>query len=393
MWFGSLLFIGIFVNLLIDNTALAYPEFIGYKYTSCLTCHFNGNGNGPLNDYGRAVWSAEIAGRLFSGNKSPEELGQSSGFLGSTKLPWWIRPGIKARELYYQVNPGQSTSSSRSILMQADGNLALLFNKKQSFAFIGSFGYAPTPQSQQQQTNPPTIKNWISREHYFRVQAAKSLWIYAGMLDKVYGIRIVNHTAYSRAMTGLAQNDQSHSLILQFIQPNWEWSVDGFFGNLYQDSELRQKGFSTLFEYEIEPFWRIGFSALSSKNNFVENKRYAIHSRNGLGEGSALLFELGLIDNIPVQSDSGGQKKSGYYMYAEAMQRLIRGYHFFVVGQAYKDDFSTAHSDYVKAGAGILAFPMPRLELRLEFENTRDIASDTTSPDTWAILSQLHISL
>jgi hypothetical protein len=60
-------------------SAKAYPEFIGYGYSSCMTCHVNGQGGGPLSDYGRALWSAEIAGRLFySKNTTDDEMGAQS---------------------------------------------------------------------------------------------------------------------------------------------------------------------------------------------------------------------------------------------------------------------------------------------------------------------------
>src|SRR5689334_1707948 len=117
----------------VSATAYAYPEFIGFNYSSCLTCHYNANGNGPLNDYGRALWSAEIAGRLFSGNKTEDQLGESSGFLGSTQLPWWIRPGIKARDMYYRTSPGGTGVSSRNIVMQAEANAALFLDHDQKY--------------------------------------------------------------------------------------------------------------------------------------------------------------------------------------------------------------------------------------------------------------------
>ena len=116
----------------------AYPEFIGYKYSSCLTCHFNGNGNGPLNDYGRALWASEIAGRWLARGRSEEQLGRSSGFLGRKKMPWWLRPGIKARQLQLVQNPGGSNETSRSILMQAEANAAIFFKKDQFNQSISS---------------------------------------------------------------------------------------------------------------------------------------------------------------------------------------------------------------------------------------------------------------
>lgn len=376
--------------LFCSKSAWAYPEFIGYKYASCLTCHYNGNGGGPLNDYGRALWSTEIAGRMFAGDKTAEQLGESSGFLGSTKLPWWIRPGIKARELYFVSQPGQKAQTSKSIVMQAEGNVALLFNQRESFAFIGSYGYIPTPKALE---NTPSQKNGISREHYFRIQATKSLWVYAGFMDKIYGMHIVDHTAFSRAMTGFAQNDQAHSLIFQYIQPKWEFSFDGFAGNLYQNKNLRQQGASFMTEYEVGENWRLGLSGVNSKNSYVKNQRYALHSRNGLGEGSAILFEVGLINNDPVIANSSTQKNQGYYVYSEAIQRITRGYHFFLTGQSYKNNLSSGNSDSLIAGAGLLMFPMARVEFRVEVLDGRTMSYDTTADDTWTALAQLHISL
>ncbi len=382
-----LLILGLFVSV----QARAYPEFIGYKYSSCLTCHFNGQGNGPLNDYGRALWSAEIAGRLFSGGRSDEQLGEAAGFLGRKEMPWWFRPGFKARQLVMETSPGSASKTTRSILMQAEASAALFLDKNQDKAFVFSFGFVPVPgryASGASGDSPPT---YISREHYFRWQMVKNWWVYLGMLDKVYGIRTVNHTAYSRAKVGVAQNDQAHSLIVHYIQPTWEYTLDAFMGNMFQDAPLRQKGFSMLFDYEIKTEWRIGVSVLNSSNSFVKNTRLGFHSRNGLGYGSAILFEFGFINDDPVAA--GVDPLHGYYAYSEAIQRVSRGYHLFVQGQAFKDNMVSGRADILKAGAGLLMFPMARTEFRVEFENTRQFSTKEVQGDTWAMLYQLHISL
>lgn len=378
------------LGLLVSVQAWAYPEFIGYKYTSCLTCHVNGHGNGPLNDYGRALWSAEIAGRLFSGGKSDEQLGETAGFLGRKEMPWWFRPAIKARQLNLETSPGSQLKTNRSILMQFEANGTFFLDKNQDKAVVVTFGYVPVPGrfSTATGSRPPT---WISREHYFRWQMVKDLWMYFGMLDKVYGIRTVNHTAYSRAKVGVAQNDQSHSLIAHYIKPTWELTFDIFMGNMFQDAALRQKGFSVLWEYDLKTEWRVGLSALSSANTYVKNSRVGLHSRNGLGYGSAILFELGLINDDPTAS--GVEALHGYYAYSEVIQRLTRGYHLFIQGQAFKDNMVSGRSDILKAGAGLLIFPMARTEMRIEFENTRQFSTAEVQMDTWAMLYQLHLSL
>ncbi len=381
----------LFWTLVIPQWASAYPEFIGYKYTSCITCHYNGQGNGPLNDYGRAVWASEIAGRMFSGNKTPEQLGESSGvaFSSPEKMWWWMRPGIKARQLVYHANAGKSDSDTRTILMQAEANTAIFFNKQQSLIFVGSFGYIPTPHSAKTNPAAPAFDNWISREHYIRWRATESSWIYAGMVDKVYGLRISNHMAFSRARTGLNQSDQSHGIIYHYIKPSWELTVNGFFGSMYQESELRQVGGSMMFEYDIVENFRVGASALVSSNDFIGQRRFGVHSKRGYGNGTAILFEVGVIDDAPKYT----QSRMGYYIFSEAMQRIRRGHHFFISGQAYKEDLSGKYQDTLRFGAGLLMFPMQRLEFRLEAENERKLASDEVQDEKWSILGQIHLSM
>jgi len=376
--------------LSVAERASAYPEFIGYKYASCLTCHFNGHGNGPLNDYGRALFAAEIGGRWLAAGRSDEQLGEASGFFGRWQLPFWIRPSIKARQLLLTNNPPRSNEKARNITMQADANLAIFFHREQKYGFIGTFGYVPVPQRLQLQQSGQKVDEWISREHYFRMQYGEDLWFYAGMLDKVYGIRHVNHTAYSRSKVGLAQNDQAHSLIAHYIQPTWEFTVDVFGGNMFQDADLRQKGLSVLYEYELMDAWRVGASALYSFNEYVKNTRAGVQSRYGFGHGAAILLDAGLIQDAPKTGDS----KQGYYLWAEAIQRVIRGYHFFLVGQAYKDDMKGDRPDQVRTAFGFLVFPKQRWEWRIELENSRRFTDNNeVQKDSWAFLTQLHLSL
>jgi hypothetical protein len=383
--------IHLLISFLYSTQAWSYPEFIGYKYSSCLTCHFNGNGNGPLNDYGRALWSAEIAGRAFwAAGKTEDQLSASSGFLGSVELPWWFRPGAKMRDLVIRTNPGGTGAKNTNILMQADLNAAFFLDKDQKNTFVGDFGYVPEPLRVQNSPGAKKLSEFISREHYYRRQVTDSWWLYGGFLDKPYGIRIVDHTAFSRAKTGLAQNDQAHGIISQYIQPKYEWSFDAFAGNLYQKSDVRQVGFSSLYEYEPLQAMRIGFSYLNSANKYIKNERIALHSRTGLGNGSSILFETGLINDTP----KGADKLQGYYMYVELQQRMIRGYHLFVDAQSYKDQLSAGHDDQVTGGFGVLMFPVARTEFRIELQSGRTFNDDAqVAPEAWTALAQLHLSL
>ena len=375
--------------LQIPLASWGYPEFIGYGYSSCITCHYNGNGNGPLNDYGRAVWAGELVARTFVGKTTDEELGERSGFLGpSNRTAWWLRPGFKARGINVQKNPRSANASNRNILMQSEVNAAFHFDKQDELIFVGSLGYAPNPYRMGATGDrAPTV---ISREHYLRWHASKNLWVYAGFTDKVYGIRHVNHTAFSREKTGLGQNDQSDGVILQYIEDDWEMSGHVFVGNTFQGSDLRQDGGSVMFEYNLQNNWRLGASVLSSSNKYVRHDRFAVHSRIGYEDGVALLWEIGTIGNTPLNNTS---PKNGYYVFSELTQRLARGYHFVMTGQAYKANLYSRDPDDLKAGGGLLIFPYPRMELRFEIENSRLISEESVSRDNLAVMSQLHISL
>ena len=78
----------------------AYPNFISFGYSSCITCHYNPYGNGPLTDYGRAVSATAISARLIHKlEKSEEEIGENSGFLYRKAFNDWLRPSVDYRGL------------------------------------------------------------------------------------------------------------------------------------------------------------------------------------------------------------------------------------------------------------------------------------------------------
>jgi hypothetical protein len=382
-------FIFSFLLLLIASTTLAYPAFVSYGYKNCMTCHYNGQGSGPLNDYGRALFSQEIASRSFySAKTTDEELGESSGFLGKTSLPYWLRPGIKYRGLYLKTDPGSEISKTRVIHMQGEANLAVSFDQDQKYVLVGSYGYVPTPQGQSS-TSTVKYSNWLSREHYFRWQVNDAYFVFLGSMDKTYGIRIIDHTAYSRLYTGNAQNDQTHGVMVQHIRPDQEITGHVFVGNLAQDAENRQKGFSAMYEKDLGEFHRVGTSALMSNNSYVKWTRLEGHSKFGFGKGNSLLTELGLVKNEIAATST----TTGVYAMIEANALMARGYNFVSQIDYYNQTTSTQSPDLIRWSAGLLMFPAPRYEFRTFLVNGRAVSDSGVSPDQWALQAQLHLSL
>lgn len=380
--------IGLFL-FLFQSAAWAYPSFIAYGYKSCMTCHYNGQGSGALNDYGRSLFAVEIASRaLFDQKVTDDELGQRSGFLGKTQIPWGLRPGLKYRGLYFITNPGSSSSKRTYVWMQGDVSLAIQFDQDQKYVFVAAGGYLPP---QQGADGTEENKNrFLSREMYFRWNVADGYFVYAGVMDKIYGLRIVDHTAYSRAKTGNAQNDQTSGVALQYIGENKEISGHVFAGNSQQPSDLRQKGASGMFEYDISEDSRVGASALSSSNDYVNWIRAALHGKRKFGKGNSLLGEFGIIQN---KGKSGGDLETGNYGLAEAMVLMQRGYNFVSQLEYYNRTGSTKSADETRWSFGVLAFPMPRTEFRVNLVNGRNISDTGVTPDSWSAQTQFHLSL
>ncbi len=354
-----------------------------------MTCHYNGQGSGPLNDYGRALFSQEIASRSFYSNKTTDEqLGESSGFAGKAQLPYWFHPGFKYRGLALQTDPGSSLSKNRFINMQAEANLAVSLDQDQKYVFVGSYGYVPTPQGQSStSTNKPS--NWLSREHYFRWQVSDQYFLFIGSMDKVYGIRIIDHTSYSRLYTGNAQNDQTHGVMIQRIRPENEITAHFFAGNLAQDSANRQKGLSIMYEKDLGEFHRIGGTGYYSSDDYVKWTRAEMHSKYGFGKGNSLLSEFGIIKNEVANTAA----TTGAYAMLEANALLTRGYNFVSQVDYINQTMSTATPDLIRWSTGLLMFPLPRFEFRTFIVNGRTVSDSGVSPDLWSLQAQLHLSL
>lgn len=372
--------------------AKAYPEFIGYGYSSCVTCHYNTQGNGPLNDYGRALFAAEIASRsAFDDATTDEDLGESAGLLGKKELPWWLRPSFKYRGLWYNTNPGSTDNRKKYVVMQEDVNVTLHLDKEQKFIVSANVGlaYRQAPGSR----DPQQV--WLSREHYLRWGGIKNLFISIGMLDKVFGIRLIDHTAFSRSKLGINQYSNTigtltHGVVAQWIESDWELTAHGFMGNLGEEADLRKSGGTLMAEYSTGENSRTGFSILSEAGTKSSQQAVAIHEKLGLSHGSALLAEIGYHQK---EDSSLSTKTTGVYAYAQTTVLLVRGYNLLSLAELYRSqEGDKILPDQFRWGTGFLVFPLPRTEIRLLAQDLRYWSPDKGDKDSWNVQAQLHFS-
>lgn len=388
-----ILFILIFV--LHPSNAQAYPEFIGYGYSSCITCHYNGNGGGALNDYGRALWSTEISSRaIFAKSTTDEKLGEQSGFFGSLQTPDWLRPHVDYRGLELDSSPGSSQSIKKYFTMQEEFGNTFQFDPDGKY--LASITWGRVIPAADYGLGKDDLDRFLATEYYARVEIVKTWWLYVGLMEKVFGLRNIDHTSYQRTYQGFnEQNDTpdgsatSQGVILQKIEDKWEVSLNYFIGNPYDSANFKQKGASGYSEFEIGERKRIGASFITEDSEVLKKSIGAAHYRQGLAKGSALLAEFGVIKDEP----TGSNATVGSYGMLQSMISMTRGYNLLATVEHYNQEFKSTSPDNWKWGLSVLAFPLPRLEMRLGFVDERQIQQNQAENDSWSILGQFHVSL
>jgi len=373
----------IFTLLVVQNIK-AYPQFVGLGYTSCITCHYNPSGNGPLNDYGRAIGSTGVAADWFYSAEDTEEdiVSRSGFFFNKPDTNSWIKPSFDYRGLFFQNNYGKDTQDNEFINMMADFNIVIK-SKDNKFFLSYTIGYAPVRENLEQ--SGIDYDKYRVREAYAGYRLSPDFGLYLGLNDKIYGIRIAEHSNYSRAVNNLSQNDQSLGLQFHYSKPSFEVSGGYFVGNPVQDEKLRQKGFSVKADYVVAHKASVGVSVLSSKNEYLKQFMSAFHVKSAVGKGSAVLLEVG---QVKKQSVSGAKESSEFYGYGQSYLNIMRGVYLINSLEFYQNSNKDLN---MKAGPGIQIFPSQKLEFRFEVYNTRVISSDQSTEDKWDLLSQIHV--
>lgn len=368
------------------SMARAYTQFIGHGYTSCLNCHYNPAGGGPLNDYGRVVGATAISSKaLYPKTWSEEDIGNLSGFLFRKPKQDWLRTQFNYRGFQVVRNPGSAKAEEkRWINMQADARVILKFGENDKFVAVGNYGYSPLPEEQKD-----TQSEWRSREHYLGYRFTPKFGVYAGLMDKAFGIKVIEHIAYSRVFPEATQNDQVHGVMGHYLGESWEIFAHGFAGNLGQKEDVRMKGGSLMVERTVFDVHRLGASVLSSKNNYQDLLAYSAHGRFNLKEGAAVLAEAGQVTR---KTQSGVLDRTMRYGLLQTYLRPTRGL-YFLSNIEYSNPNVENDSYAVRWGPGVQYFPVQKIELRFDLYNTRNFDPSTSSKDTWSYLFQTHIWL
>ncbi len=371
---------------LFSVNAYSYSNFIGHGYTSCLNCHFNPFGGGPLNDYGRVVSATAISSTALTPKSWDEEkVAYMSGFLFRKPKQEWLRTQVNYRGFRVVRNPGSSENEeAKWINMQLDGRVILKFGENDKFISVLNYGYAPLPSETPKGTKS---SEWRSREHYVGYRFTPKFGLYAGLMDKVFGIKVIEHIAFSRVSPQVTQNDQVHGVTAHYIGQDWELGAQGFVGNLSQDADLRMKGGSVMLEKTVFGIHRIGASVMSSQNEYLKLLSYSAHTRLNLKEGSSILAELGQTNK---KTENGSDDTTARFGLLQTYLRPWRGLYFLANIEYFNRDIK--QDDYtLRWGPGVQYFLSQRIELRADVYDTRSFATKSSTRDSWMYLLQTHL--
>lgn len=267
---GGLVAIAVLLLVASAGDAAAYPQFqFSTGAAKCSTCHFSPSGGGLINDYGRME-----AGDTISRSGNGEFLH------GLWTPPDFLALGGDYRGAVVAKNH-DGDSELLGFPMQADLYARLAVGPL-SVNVIGGFrGAAREPR-------PDFQDRLISREHYVMYQKDEaSTYFRAGRFFPIYGLRLVDHTAYVRRFMGFYTFEESYAIGAGTYPGEWE-----LHGSVYMPVPVEARGAGP---------GLYGASFYAERSLRDETASIAIQGRVGAGDDDARM-SLGTVGKMWLES-------------------------------------------------------------------------------------------
>jgi hypothetical protein len=385
--------------LFFADRAEAYPWMIRHGYTGCAPCHSDpSGGSGVLTEYGRA--QTDLLLRMRYGEADSGEADKTSGFLGGVPLPAEIRLGGDFREAYFSNQVAGAPVLQEFITMRADLTADVKLGR---LRLAGNLGYAPEGDLAASLTRNAS-DNLISREHWVGVELDDDgAWLLrAGRIALPFGIRMIEHTLFARALTRTDIDDtQQYGLALSFGRDKIRGELLGIAGNFeIQQDEFRERGYSLYAEYAPITTLAIGASSLFTRATRdivygVTDYRYAngVFARYAPVKPFVLLAE---IDSV-YQSLTWNGHRGGFAGFVQADYEPTQGFHLMLTGEAMNSGAEGEPNSY-DAWLSAVWFFLPHMDVR--FDGIYSVLGEPPSPltpaayaDVTTWLFQFHVFL
>jgi hypothetical protein len=361
---------------------------IRHGYTQCSTCHADPSGAGPLNGFGRAQGDLVLRSRY---GRAVDDVGPQAGVLwGALRTPEEVAVGGDLRGAWMTTKPGGVAASDRFILMRADLYADLLLFDHLRIA--GSLGYVPSGARAAALTRA-SGDNLVSRFHWIGWQFDDAWLARAGRIARPFGIRNVEHTLWTRALTRSdIDDDQQHGAALSYGAGRIRAEVMAILGNLQvRPDDYRERGYSAYFEYAPTTRLAIGASGQFTRARRdlffrVTNYRHVngVFVRYAPSRAVVLMAEL---DSV-YQSLTWNGHRGGYAAMIQADWEPVQGVHLMATGET-KNDGAVGETPSYGAWVSSIWFFAPHADVRVDNLYRRL----GTGAETVSLLLQLHVYL
>jgi hypothetical protein len=374
------------ILLLLPCIGYSYPHYIGKGYHQCMTCHSNPFGNGPLNDYGRGVAATALTDTVFNNKKTTnEQLSHRSGFFFNSAKSKFFRPSIDTRVGNLNTAIESEEPDQKIIIMQADINFTFQFGVNQKYFSSHTLSYVPADSATRgnlYKENAQAGEAYTHlRENYLGARVTQNLGLYLGKMDKVFGIRVPDHNAVNKNLTGIpSQHDATYGAMVHYGRELFDLGFQYYLGDYEKVEEFRSSGFSGKAEYSVTRDVRLGFSYLNETYEKASGKpqhdAMAGIFKMGIGKGSSLLWEYGQKSKI-----TNNLKVSSNYFFMQNHIYLRKGLYYITTFQQANPDTSST-TNFYSFSPGIIYMPMQRVELRFDLTDTKTYSTTGVTKDT-----------
>lgn len=275
--------------------ALAYPEMIAKGYTTCGSCHYNPTGGGFINSYGMAAqqsawpdqWKSDTITRLREGTLAKANV---TGYDDDGNAELQLGLDFDSRFMLTSVPSSVGSSVGFNffpMLLEFGGVVA--WGK---FLVYGAIG------PKEPEGDGISWKT-VSREHWLQFKATDELSVRVGRMVLPFGLRIPDHTAFTRSDFGFGYYNQTYAAEADYVSEHITASLAGSVGNPFdQPSRLRERGGAASVAFNVPSWASVGVSGLYESSDLVDRSAVSLFGRTRI------------VDHLYVMAEVAGQHKS-----------------------------------------------------------------------------------
>jgi hypothetical protein len=356
----------------------AEPMFLSKQYNRCTSCHYSPTGGGLLTAYGRSLSRQELSTTGRSDPSAPPPAkgkGEESflwGALGSHLGP--VDVGIDLRPSHLSLDLGGPTSSSKDFLMTGD---LLAAWRAHGFTVYGEVGRKPAIGQDS--------AGVYSYEHWVGYESPQGLGFRVGRFFPAYGIRLADHTAYTRSLLGFDKYDQVYALEVSHAGAKHLLQVSVGPGSADAIVHGEDHPFTATgrYQWDLGPRTALVFSGLYRDKTTLA----PANGSGGVAFGFAPTKRLSIWTEADAQREQGTSGAPAYSLLNETGFEVFRGFWLKISPQL--------RTSYGDASGGVFrwaleADALPRTHWNLGLSYYHDKAR-TTGFVYETLLAQLHL--